>query len=213
MHRSLFLAIPLLPVLLSCASCASKARTTSTVSARVETSTFPAAPGSVVATDETGRKVSSSIAADGKFSFVLNAGHRYQLSVVSGATATRLLYPRTNGALDAAFAVKGGAANVDLGAVRFVAAGSLVARSATCADGKLASGGLCADEAGERCDEGQQGGDGECENGKDPSGAACVDDDAPVQVADATQAFAVSTHAAPAAISGCEDDDGEEEDD
>lgn len=209
MHRSWLFVLPLLVV-----SCASKTRSTSTVSARVDRASFPEAPSSVVATDETGRRTTSSIAADGRISFELAAGHRYRLSVVGASTTTPLLYPRSGGSLDAAFQIKGGAANVDLGAVRYMAAGSVVLKASACTDGKLASGAPCADEADEKCDEGAEGdGDGECENGKDPSGKACVDDDAPVEATTATSAFAVSTHAAPAVISGCDDGDGETDDD
>jgi hypothetical protein len=92
----------------------------STVSGSAALSSFPAAPSSVTATDESGRSVRSAVAADGRFSLALAKGHTYKLAVTTPKGDVPLVFPRTTGKLKRTFALLSDGAAVQLGSVRYL---------------------------------------------------------------------------------------------
>ena len=164
--------------------------TTSTVRGQLVASTYAAAPSSVIAVNESSKRITSSVNAAGGFSISLEKGHTYKLLVAHAAGEESMVFPRASGRLDTTFHVAGGAAVVDLGGVRhFESApptGFVVFSSgtATSTDGTVGEGelGECVDGfimgTGEACadDDGQVA----CEEGDDEGedGAEAEDGDA-----------------------------------
>jgi hypothetical protein len=172
-------------------------RSTSTVSGSLLRDTFPNDPRSVTATDERGATITTVPNGDGAFKLVLPKGHRYRLAVVSADGSVPIVFPRNSGELDQWFRVSGGAAIVNLGSVRHLAAApttgfkmqALIAPAddanasqggGECEDGvDVATGGACIDDHGQMsCEandeeeedddvDGNFEGDGQCENGTD----------------------------------------------
>ena len=165
--------------------------------------TFPHPPDAVLATNEAGSTVQTSVANTGDFRMELPRDHRYTLEVGSGAERVTVVFPRTSG-LTSKFAVSSGAAVVSLGQIRYLssapgpgfflksahvmvgadAADVAQGQLGDCVNGLLAgSGAICVDDAGDVACEGDgSDGDGECKNGVDTAtGLACTD---PVESSD-----------------------------
>ncbi len=177
-------------------------RSTSTVHGTAALATFPTSPTAVVARDETGKLTRAGLAPDGTFTLTLPKGHRYTLAFEANHANVPLAFARVSARLETAFEVKSGAANLDLGAVRYMAAGTSIAGAGV--------------EAKTSCDEGEWGGGGDCENGSDrKTGGPCIDGESVAELADGSQPLALPEKNAPRSIEGCEeeDDDGETNDD
>jgi len=177
---------------------------TSTVTGTLTRETFPEEPRSISATNEKGVWIATPANGSGPFKLSLRKGHTYRLAVTLADRSVPIVFPRASGLLDPSFRVSGGAALVNLGAVRHLAAAPTVgfhmqalsesapADSASaqgggeCEDGvDVATGAACIDDEGQMsCEEhdddddvdGNFEGDGECENGVDATtGGACTD--------------------------------------
>jgi hypothetical protein len=90
----------------------------STLSGTAALSTFPSAPSSVTARDETGRMTHAAVNAQGLFALPLVKGHTYRVSFDSSGAGVPVVFPRTSGRLDATFVLKTGGAALRLGQVR-----------------------------------------------------------------------------------------------
>jgi hypothetical protein len=128
-----------------------------TVSGRVAQQTF-ASPVDQVSVIKAGASVvAAPVAPDGAFTIVIPPGSGYRIELSSAATRAGLVSPRSTGTLDATFAIRGKAAPFDLGTVRYIG-------NPTTTIFKQTGGGT-------------GDGDGECEDGIDPTtNAVCVDD-------------------------------------
>jgi len=123
---------------------------------RIDRTTFPDVITTAQAVRD-GRVVASSpVAADGSFSLTIPVGSKYRIAFASATGQPGLVFPRSLGTLDVTFAIRGGGAPFDLGMVRYVGDPT----TQTYAYHPTAA-----------------GDDGECEDGVDPTGAFCVDDD------------------------------------
>lgn len=153
MKMQLFAAVPVLLV----AACGSN--TPQTVTGRVAAASFPY-PVETVRAVRAGRSVvAAPVAGDGSFSIDIPSGSRYRLEFAAADGRSGLVFPRQLGTIDVTFDVRGHQAPFDLGAVRYL--GDPATHTY-----KTTTGG------------GAGGGDGECEDGVDPSsGAVCVDDE------------------------------------
>lgn len=187
------------------AGCGGKATgtPTSTLTGTLARETFPDEPRSITATNERGASIVTSVNGSGPFKLVLRKGHTYRLAVTLADGSVPVVFPRASGKLDPSFRVSGGAALVNLGTVRHLAAAPAVgfhmqalSQSAPaegagpqgggeCEDGvDIATGAACIDDEGQlSCEEhdddddvdGNYEGDGECENGVDATtGGACT---------------------------------------
>ncbi len=125
------------------------------VSGRVERAGFPAQVDAVRVVRSGSAVVESTVASDGSFSLTIPPGKGYRIELVSSGQPG-LVFPRQTGVIDAAFTIRNGTKPFDLGMVRFV--GDAATR--TYKQGPATG-----------------GDDVECEDGVDPNGAVCVDDD------------------------------------
>lgn len=199
---------------------------TSTVTGALALSSFPSAPTTVDAIDETGLKVQAGIDAQGGFRLALAKGHTYRLVVGLQSSSEPLVFPRTSSRLDTTVRVSTAAATIALGAVRHfdaAPAGGFTVKSASTATKP-------------ETENESEGDDGECVDGKDAtSGAACVDDEVTATCdageaedgpdegdgdgdgetnddgdADPTKPMAVPEHNAPDDVAGCSEGAGGE---
>lgn len=194
-----------------------------TISGRVAQSTF-ASPVDTVTVVKGGTGVlEAPVAADGSFTVIVPAGSGYRIELSSAATRAGLVSPRSSGAIDVTFAVRGSGAPFDLGMVRYVGdpAGTIFKQTGgtggdgdgECEDGiDPATHAVCVDddeEDGGSCSADEGDGDGEeADDGEDGTDDGETDDDGPAVAA-------VADHNLPSAI-GCDDDhenEGEEEGD
>lgn len=127
------------------------------VSGRVAQNTFTV-PIDHVAVIQAGSTVTQApVAADGAFTLSIPTGSGYRIELSSAASRAGLVSPRTSGTLDKTFTVRGHTAAFDLGAVRYIGDPTMKVFKQT--------GTTTGD------------GDGECEDGIDPTtNAVCVDD-------------------------------------
>ena len=124
------------------------------ISGRVDQPGFPTAVTGVRVIRGTTTIVESPVASDGSFKVTVPAGSGYRIELVS-QDQPGLVFPRTTGVIETSFAIKNGTNLFDLGMVRFVGdASTRTYHTETPGDGDV-----------------------ECEDGLDPNGAVCVDDD------------------------------------
>ena len=194
-----------LAVLFALASACGKkaAAPETTLSGTAALTSYPSAPSAVLATDESGRSIRTSLGAAGAFSLTLPAGHKYKISVATAKGNVPLVFPRTGGALDGAFSVKSKGANVALGSVRYLArapvTGFTMATSPAGASGANCEN--CADDHQDvSCEDGSQGHDD-----AESSAAEAVDQ------ADANQEMSVADHNAPDGVNGCDDNESNDD--
>jgi hypothetical protein len=196
--------------------CASHTVSESRAKGTLAMTSFSSAPQAVVATSGRGVESRATLSAAGAFSLNLPKGDKYSLSVDVEGRRVPLAMARRSGRFDRTFKVSSDGVAIDLGAVRYRAAGAatlvIVSQSATGACDPNGSGDYECVQDGEQssCDDGQQGNsdngaDGECVDGKDTkTNAACSDpggDDA--ETADANAEMAVPERSAPTDASGC----------
>lgn len=146
------LAPILIATLVACGSSAPP----QTITGRVDGATFTS-PISSIRASRPGAVIEAPVAGDGSFSIVLPAGSGYRIELVTAAGQPGLVFPRTAGTIDVAFDIRGGTQPFDLGMVRFLGDATsqpFVFKSSTGSDGDV-----------------------ECEDGVDPNGSVCVDDD------------------------------------
>ena len=150
--------------------CAAKSSVSETTAqGQLALSTFPEHASAIVARSASGVETISTPSATGGFVLSLAKGDSYSIRVQMGSRSVVVAMPRTSGAIDRSFKVSSGGVRIDLGLVRYHAAGApdpVVpgAEAASCEDGS---------NDGE---EGTAGGDGECVNGIDTTTkAACSD--------------------------------------
>lgn len=138
----------------------------STVQGKLELASFPTAPETVEAIDESGAITEAAADSDGGFSLALEEGHSYRIDVKSGSEATPVVFARGDGRLAKSFRVSSGDATMDLGAVRHLDSAPSAGFTAwndpngldeeTCEDGiDVATGAACVDdESQEMCEHG-----------------------------------------------------------
>ncbi len=197
------------------AGCSSPASRPQTVAGRIAQATFPANVDGVRVLQGNSEIVSASVAIDGSFSIIIPAGTGYRIAFVSSGDPG-LIFPRQTGSIETAFDIKSGTQLFDLGKVRFI--GDPASHSyhqgtaggdeeAECEDGVDDNGAVCVDDdddEGAACEDGTD--DGETnDDGGDGDGETDDDNEVPQQAA-------VAEHNLPSSI-GCDDQDGEEEDD
>lgn len=113
------------------------------------------------------------VGAGGAFSLTIPVGVQTNIDFVSRPGPVGLVFPRSTGTIEVSFDVRGGGSPFDLGAVRYVGDPT----GHTYHYGPTPAGGGGDGSAGDG-ESGDGGGDGECEDGIDPStGAVCVDDE------------------------------------
>jgi hypothetical protein len=110
-------------LMLAMSGCSSADKTaanenTSTISGQFALESFPDAPTSVSAIDETGSKTKVQPSKDGKFAIALNTGHSYSISIEVGSSSEPIVFPRKDGSLRKTFDVTSSNANVNLGTIR-----------------------------------------------------------------------------------------------
>jgi hypothetical protein len=223
-----------LSALAAVACSSTKSNPSSTVEGKVAASTFAlGAPTSVDAIDETGARTHAAVSgADGAFKMTVMKGHVYRLVAVTPKGEEPIVFPRTDGRLDKTFRVSSGAAIVALGNLRHFdkapptgftvksasapaaepAGGAETADGAPgeCVNGAIkGTGAPCIDDEGKTsCESGNTGADdqsdGECNNGKDATGAACTDAQEG-EAADPAQSMAVPDKNPPNDVAGCDD--------
>jgi hypothetical protein len=130
-----------------------------TITGRVAHDSFGAPVASAVITHNGNVVAEAPVASDGSFSISVRAGNGYTLRFRTGAERVALISPRAAGTIETTFAVRGASSTFDLGLVRKVSQ-------------PLATTFHYGSSPGTDDD------DVECENGVDPNGAVCVDDDA-----------------------------------
>jgi hypothetical protein len=156
----------------------------------------------------------ASVAPDGGFTLVLGAGRGYHIDFLRAGAGARLVLPRQAGALAWSFDVRGGGASFDLGAVRYLgsptgqtfaftpattvrtaalASAASEMDSVACEDGKDASGAVCVDD--------QEGEQDKCGEGSTGAGGSAFQTEAD----DSAPEAAVAEHNVPSAI-GCADE-------
>jgi len=201
-----------------------------TVSGRVAQDTFATPVDLVTAVRKGSAVVDAPVGPDGAFTITIPSGSGYRIELSSAATRAGLVSPRSSGAIDVSFAVRGsGVSAFDLGMVRYIGDPTTTifkqtggagdgddvecedgidpTTNAVCVDDDEAENGTCEGDDGETDDDGVEDGtdDGETDDDgiEDGTDDGETDDDGP-------QAAAVADHNLPAAL-GC--DDGEEGDD
>ena len=193
------LSVVVLGLITGCAAKSSVSETTA--QGQLALSTFPEHPSAVVARTTSGVEKVSTPSATGAFVLSLAKGESYSIRVVMESRSVVIGMPRTSGSIDRSFKVSSAGVHIDLGVVRYHAAGATDpvvpgAEAASCEDGS---------NDGEN---GAAGGDGECVNGVDSTTkAACSDVPGAADTADTVDAnaeMAVPEHDAPADASGCE---------
>ncbi|MCA9489063.1 MAG: hypothetical protein KC621_04055 [Myxococcales bacterium] len=138
-----------------------------TLTGRVEQTGFESPATTVRATRAGSPAVEAPIASEGSFSIALPAGVGYSVDFLSANKASALVFPRSSGKIGRGFDVSGSGA-FDLGVVR------RIGDPAQHQFRFVSAGAALSNDAGTPSD-----GDGECEDGIDPStGAVCVDEDA-----------------------------------
>ena len=190
--------------------CAAKSSVSETTAqGQLALSTFPEHASAVVARTASGMERVSTPSATGAFVLSLPRGESYSVRVVMESRSVVIGMPRGSGSIDRTFKVSSAGVRIDLGVVRFHAAGASDpvtpgVEATSCEDGS--NGGA----------DGTEGGDGECVNGIDSTTkAACSDVAGPADPADTVDAnaeMAVPEHDAPEDASGCEqssENDGE----
>jgi hypothetical protein len=199
-------------------SASSKPTSPSVVTGKADLSTFPSKASSVTAVDESGRRTTAGIAADGSFSLPLAKGHTYRLSVVQGTGAVPVVYPRASGRLDATFALRTNGAAIQLGAVRHYAAAPTSGFQVQKVTLSLGSPDAGAADPADCMDCVDDTGSTTCENG-DPADSTGSDNsatdpmDTPDQ-ADPAGEMAVAENDPPDTVTGCDGaDDGSENND
>jgi len=142
------------------AGCGSSGKTpdpTRELRGKAALSTFPATPKEILVVGDGGEVARAALKDDGSFALTIPKGRGYQL-VFTNETGVGLVFPRSSGSLQSRFDVLGAGPAFELGAVRYI--GDPTAQSysfySTSSSGQA---------------------DGECEDGVDPMGAVCVDDD------------------------------------
>jgi hypothetical protein len=141
--------------LASLAACSGSSAPPQTVTGRIDGASFKS-PVSAVRASRAGSVVEAPVSADGSFSITIPAGTGYRIELVAASGQPGLVFPRSAGTIDVSFDVRAGTKPFDLGLVRFVGdanAHPFVFKTTGGSDG-----------------------DGECEDGVDPNGAVCVDD-------------------------------------
>jgi hypothetical protein len=127
------------------------------VSGRVEQSTFSSTVDRITVTGAGKVVAETQVQADGSFTITIPPGSGYHLNFSASSARTGLINPRKDGTLGATFAVRGNGAAFDLGTVRYIGDATTHVYTQAPAPGAT--------------------GDGECENGIDPTtNAVCVDD-------------------------------------
>jgi len=122
------------------------------VSGRIAAATFGSPVSGVRGVRPDGSAVLGSVAADGSFRLSLPKGS-YRLDFVRADGTAGVVYPRAAGNLGVRFVVRGGG-SFDLGAVRFVGDATTqkfafmqaAAEATDCEDGRDKSGALCVDD-------------------------------------------------------------------
>jgi hypothetical protein len=155
-----------------------------TVRGTVSALSYPSAPTSVVARDETGRALATTLGASGAFSLTLPHGHHYALAVVTSAGEVPMAFPRKTGRLDLSFAVRSRGGSVDVGAVHYFAQAPATSSST--------------DDQNVECGDGSNG----SENADDLGTSAQADRAIEVSVPDRD---------APESVDGCDNGDTEQE--
>jgi hypothetical protein len=193
------MSVLVLGLITGCAAKSSVSETTA--QGQLALSTFPEHAKAVVARSASGMERTSTPSATGAFALSLAKGESYSIRVVMESRSVVIGMPRSSGSIDGSFKVSSAGVHIDLGVVRYRAAGATDpvvpgAEAASCEDGS---------NDGEN---GAAGGDGECVNGVDSTTkAACSDVPGaadPADTVDATAEMAVPEHDAPADASGCE---------
>jgi hypothetical protein len=182
--------------------CAAKSSVSETTAqGQLALSTFPEHASAVIARSASGMETVSTPSATGAFALSLAKGESYSIRVVMESRSVVVGMPRTSGAIDRSFKVSSAGVRIDLGVVRYHAAGATDpvvpgAEAASCEDGS---------NDGE---EGTQGAEGECVKGIDSTTKAPCSDVPeaadPADTVDANAEMAVPEHDAPADASGCE---------
>ncbi len=163
-NTRLFL-IALAPLALT-AACSGNKGTVQPISGKLALSTFDGSVTRIRAMRSGVAAVEAPVAADGTFALSLPKGAGYRLEFLkSTAGSARLVFPRQAGALQWTFDVLGAGTTFDLGTVRYVGDPKgltvtfVAAQTVSDADGGTAT-----------------HPESECEDGKDRTGAVCVDD-------------------------------------
>ena len=173
-----------------------------TAQGQLALATFPEVPSAVVARTASGTVRTATPSASGAFVLSLPKGDSYSIGVVMPSRSVVIGMPRSSGSIDRSFKVSSAGVRIDLGIVRYRAAG---------ATDPIAAGGTSA--ACEDGENGAQGADGECVNGVDSTTkAACSDGADATDPSDTVQPdaeMAVPEHDAPTDASGC-DQSGED---
>jgi hypothetical protein len=186
-----------LGLLIGCAAKTSVSETTA--QGQLALSTFPEVPSAVIARTASGTVRSATPSATGAFVLALPKGDSYSIGVVMPSRSVVIGMPRSSGAIDRSFKVSSAGVRIELGVVRYRAAGATDpvaagASSAACEDGA----------------NGAQGADGECENGVDSTTkAACSDGAGTADTLQPDAEMALPEHDAPTDASGC-DQSGED---
>lgn len=129
---------------------------------RADLSTFPGSVTEVSVLRGNDVVATAPLGPDGSFRLDVPVGTGYRLQL-HGANVSTLVFPRAAGAIDSRFDLRSAGPAFDLGTLRWVGDPTMrtyafISSAAPGAPGAPA--------------------DVECENGLDPSGAACIDDDA-----------------------------------
>ncbi len=133
------------------AGCASPAP--QVVSGHVDQASFATPVDHVLVVRGNSLIAAAAVGPQGEFTLSIPPGSGYRLELRSMSAKTGLISPRATGTIDVAFAIRGAQVPFELGAVRAIGAPGAHTYSAH-GDTEL-----------------------ECEDGLDPDGAVCVDDD------------------------------------
>ncbi len=153
------------------------------ISGRLDQSTFVRPMDSVVLIGSRGVISETPIGAGGDFFVQAPAGGRYRIVFgASGASRSKLVFPRAGGIVDKTFRVHRSMGSIDLGAVRYVGDPTLKPFVFTCT-GETDPNGMCVDDDGagqggatdaegdnQQCGDHQDGQDGENTDGENTDG-------------------------------------------
>ncbi len=221
------LSVGILAMACGCAGKGAAAAGPSTVSGTAALSTFPTAPTSITARDESGRLTVAKLATDGSFSMVLDKGHTYKLQADLTGRSVPLVFPRQSGKLDLSFSLKTDGASLRLGHVHYLSRGPATGFQVSMNAGQ--SGSQSGDQCTDCVDDNQQvscgGGDGadgtessggseanggsESSTGAESNGGGTSDS---AEQADANAEMAVGDQNAPEQVDGCDSQGGDNSD-
>lgn len=199
------------------AACSTSATTDQTITGRIDQATF-ASPVTAVRAYVGGIRIDeSAVAVDGSFALSVPPTTNARIELVTASPA-RLVFPRSDGRVDAQFSILAGGTSFNLGTVRHLAAGSTFSfhsesdESTECHDGVDASGNVCVEDDDENsgtCEDNSgpgnaEDGDGGGDHSGDDDADSAANDDDPTDSASADHNF-------PADGCNASDDDGSDD--